>query len=97
RPHRVAARVIGAHPATTGTGRPGAPLPMPDVAPGGAHRGRTPSMGLFDRLRGSGRRSAGPGSRSGTLDRGSGKADLAHLEQFVASRRGGEGYVEPRT
>jgi hypothetical protein len=54
-------------------------------------------MGLFDRLRGSGRGGAGGGSRRGTLDRGSGKADLAHLEQFVASRRGVEGYVEPRT
>jgi hypothetical protein len=57
-------------------------------------------MGLFDRLRrrgsagGAGR--AG-GDRRGTLDRGSQRADLAHLEQFVASRRGVEGYVEPRT
>jgi hypothetical protein len=53
-------------------------------------------VGLFDRLRGRGgvRRD---GDRRGTLDRGSGKADLAHLEQFVASRRGVEGYVEPRT
>ena len=54
-------------------------------------------MGLFDRLRG--RRpaaSAGTGRR-GTLDRASDKADVAHLEQFVASRRGVEGYVEPRT
>ena len=54
-------------------------------------------MGLFDRLRGGGRGSAGAGPRRGTLDRGSGKADLAHLEQFVATRRGVEGYVEPRT
>ena len=57
-------------------------------------------MGLFDRLRGrgDGRRSGGGSDgRSGTLDRGSGRADLAHLEQFVASRRGVEGYVEPRT
>ena len=50
-------------------------------------------MGLFDRLRG---RSHG-GSRRGTLDRGSGRADLSHLEQFVQTRRGVEGYVEPRT
>ena len=54
-------------------------------------------MGLFDRLRGRGRRSAGDGSQRGTLDRGSGRADLRHLEEFVASRRGVEGYVEPRT
>jgi hypothetical protein len=54
-------------------------------------------MGLFDRLRG--RRAAGRAGhgRRGTLDRASGSADLAHLEQFVASRRGVEGYVEPRT
>jgi hypothetical protein len=54
-------------------------------------------MGLFDRLREG--RSAG-GARSGrrrTLDRASVSADLAHLEQFVATRRGVEGYVEPRT
>ena len=54
-------------------------------------------MGLFDRMRGGGRRSAGRGPSRGTLDRGSVKGDLAHLEQFVASRRGVEGYVEPRT
>ncbi|MFL6190188.1 MAG: oxidoreductase [Actinomycetes bacterium] len=47
-------------------------------------------MGLFDRLRG-GR------DRRGTLDRASGRGDLAHLERFVATRRGVEGYVEPRT
>jgi hypothetical protein len=49
-------------------------------------------MGLFGRLR----RGASGGRRS-TLDRGSARADLAHLEQFVATRRGVEGYVEPRT
>jgi hypothetical protein len=57
-------------------------------------------MGLFDRLRGRGRRTsrgAGEGGRRATLDRGSQRADLNHLEQFVASRRGVEGYVEPRT
>ena len=52
-------------------------------------------MGLFDRLRGGGR--TGGGNRRGTLDRGSHKGDLMHLEQFVSSRRGVEGYVEPRT
>ncbi|MCW2509562.1 MAG: uncharacterized protein JWP68_2710, partial [Modestobacter sp.] len=52
-------------------------------------------MGLFDRLRG--RRAGGGGGRDrrGTLDRASGSADLSHLEQFVATRRGVEGYVEP--
>ena len=54
-------------------------------------------MGLFDRWRGRGGGGAAGDPRRGTLDRGSGKADLAHLEQFVASRRGVEGYVEPRT
>ncbi len=55
-------------------------------------------MGLFDRLRG--RRGGGSGARGdrrGTLDRGSVRADLGHLEQFVATRGGVEGYVEPRT
>ncbi len=55
-------------------------------------------MGLFGRLRG--RRGGGAssgGDRRGTLDRGSVRADLSHLEQFVATRRGVEGYVEPRT
>ena len=56
-------------------------------------------MGLFDRLRGRGRGGSGRGDgvRRGTLDRGSHKGDLSHLEQFVATRRGVEGYVEPRT
>jgi hypothetical protein len=49
-------------------------------------------MGVFDRLRG-----AAGGGRRGTLDRASEQTDLAHLEQFVATRRGVEGYVEPRT
>ncbi|MCO7222011.1 oxidoreductase [Klenkia sp. PcliD-1-E] len=53
----------------------------------------------MDRLRGR-RPASGQGARGdrrGTLDRASGKADLSHIEQFVASRRGVEGYVEPRT
>jgi hypothetical protein len=54
-------------------------------------------MGLFDRLRGGGGRRTGGYGRRATLDRGSGRADLAHLEQFVATRPGVEGYVEPRT
>ncbi|HEY4604989.1 MAG TPA: oxidoreductase [Blastococcus sp.] len=53
-------------------------------------------MGLFDRLRGRGRRDAG-GGRRGTLDRASQRVDLTHLERFVATRSGVEGYVEPRT
>ncbi|MFD2092146.1 oxidoreductase [Blastococcus deserti] len=57
-------------------------------------------MGLFDRLRraGSGRPRAARGNgRRVTLDRASQRTDLTHLEQFVATRRGVEGYVEPRT
>ena len=57
-------------------------------------------MGLFDRLRGRGRgraRNSSDGGRRGTLDRASQRGDLTHLEQFVATRRGVEGYVEPRT
>ncbi|MEI4271937.1 oxidoreductase [Klenkia sp. LSe6-5] len=56
-------------------------------------------MGLFDKLRGR-RGTGGQGARGGrraTLDRPSGRADLGHLEQFVGTRRGVEGYVEPRT
>jgi hypothetical protein len=51
-------------------------------------------MGLFDRRRGRG--GAVRGGRA-TLDRGSHRTDLSHLEQFAQSRRGVEGYVEPRT
>ena len=57
-------------------------------------------MGLFDRLRNGARRRPGRArndGRRGTLDRGSQRVDLSHLEQFVATRRGVEGYVEPRT
>ena len=54
-------------------------------------------MGLFDRLRDAGERRFGGGSRRSTLDRGSQHEDLAHLERFVATRIGVEGYVEPRT
>ena len=55
-------------------------------------------MGLFGRLRSWRGRSAAAGrDRRGTLDRGSVRADLSHLQQFVATRRGVEGYVEPRT
>ncbi len=56
-------------------------------------------MGLFDRLRGRGARwrAGDGGGRPATLDRSSERADLRHLEEFVGTRRGVEGYVEPRT
>jgi hypothetical protein len=52
-------------------------------------------MGWFDR----GRTARGAGSRwrGRTLDREAERADLAHLEGFATTRRGVEGYVEPRT
>src|SRR5918997_2195376 len=45
-------------------------------------------MGVFDRLRRRG--------RSGVL-RGASAADSDHLEQWAASRRGVEAFVEPKT
>jgi hypothetical protein len=57
-------------------------------------------MGLFDRFRrGSGMRRPA-GSRAGTGSttvRASDGADEQHLLDFVQSRRGVEGFVEPRT
>jgi hypothetical protein len=66
------------------------------AAPEAVGRTGEVAMGLFDRLRGRGGRGRDDGRR-GTLDRGSQRVDLTHLEQFVATRSGVEGYVEPRT
>ena len=52
-------------------------------------------MGLFGRWRA--RRGGGAIGGRPTLDRGSHRGDLRHLEDFAATRRGVEGYVEPRT
>ena len=59
-------------------------------------------MGFFDRIRrGSGTRMSKPskdGYRTGSTQvRASDKVDEAHLHEFVTSRRGVEGFVEPRT
>lgn len=57
-------------------------------------------MGLFDRFRRRPkvRRPAGDTARTGsTTVRASDKADEQHLLDFVRSRRGVEGFVEPRT
>ena len=57
-------------------------------------------MGLFDRFRRGPkvRRPAGDATRTGsTTVRASDKADEEHLLAFVRSRRGVEGFVEPRT
>ncbi len=50
-------------------------------------------MGLLDRFR---RRGRGVGS-TGAIVRGSEDADHKHLLEFIRSRRGVEGFVEPRT
>jgi hypothetical protein len=57
-------------------------------------------MGLFDRFRRSGRtsRAAGDAARTGsTRVRASDNEDVRHLERFVTTRQGVEGFVEPRT
>ncbi len=51
------------------------------------------AMGLLDRFR---RRGHGVAS-TGAIVRGSDNADQEHLLQFVQTRRGVEGFVEPRT
>lgn len=60
---------------------------------------QTVRMGLFDRFRRSGmRRPAGNASRTGsTTVRASDAADEQHLRTFVTTKRGVEGFVEPRT
>jgi hypothetical protein len=50
-------------------------------------------MGLLDRFR---RRGQGVSS-TGSIVRGADDADQAHLLQFIRSRKGVEGFVEPRT
>ena len=57
-------------------------------------------MGLFDRFRRGGRirRPVRDAERTGsTTVRASDGTDVRHLTQFVTSRRGVEGFVEPRT
>jgi hypothetical protein len=57
-------------------------------------------MGLFDRFRRGSkmRRPSGDRSRTGsTTVRASNREDERHLTEFVAARRGVEGFVEPRT
>ncbi len=53
------------------------------------------AMGLLDRFRHRGRRAGGVGG--GGTTRTSDDADQRHLLEFVQSRRGVEGFVEPRT
>ncbi len=57
-------------------------------------------MGLFDRFRRTGRtsRPARDAARTGsTRVRAADSADVRHLEAFVTTRQGVEGFVEPRT
>jgi hypothetical protein len=51
-------------------------------------------MGMLDRLRGRRRR---PRNGGFTTVRASDSTDRKHLAEFVRSRRGVEGFVEPRT
>jgi len=44
-----------------------------------------------------GRRRRSRGGDNATSDRAAEKVDSAHLEEFIASRQGVEGFVEPRT
>jgi hypothetical protein len=59
----------------------------------------TEAMGWMGRLRKSGRSGMRRPGRSGaaTTVRASDAADAAHLHDFATSRRGVEGFVEPRT
>jgi hypothetical protein len=55
-------------------------------------------MGFLDRLRGrSASRLPRPKGRGPTTVRGSDRADEQRLTEFATSRRGVEGFVEPRT
>ena len=54
----------------------------------------TCAMSLLDRFR-RGRRRSHPGG--GATVRGADDGDQRHLQEFIASRRGVEGFVEPRT
>ena len=72
--------------------------------PMSGHRGEPPgrmsAMGLFDRFRRKGRTSAPArdATRTGsTRVRAADGEDLRHLESFVTTRQGVEGFVEPRT
>jgi hypothetical protein len=58
------------------------------------------TMGMFDRFRRKGRtsRPARDAARTGsTRVRAADGEDVRHLENFVATRQGVEGFVEPRT
>jgi len=54
-------------------------------------------MGLRDRFRRRGTKMSRPRGRGPTTVRASDGADEKHLAEFATSRRGVEGFVEPRT
>jgi hypothetical protein len=54
-------------------------------------------MGLMDRFRRSGTKMRRPRGKGPTTVRSSDSADARHLAEWVKSRRGVEGFVEPRT
>ena len=54
-------------------------------------------MGLLDRFRRRPARLPRPGGRGPTTVRPSDSADERHLTEFATTRRGVEGFVEPRT
>jgi hypothetical protein len=55
-------------------------------------------MGFLDRLRGSrGTKMSRPKGRGPTTVRAADSADESHLHDFATTRRGVEGFVEPRT
>ncbi|GGR62406.1 hypothetical protein GCM10010197_32060 [Nocardioides luteus] len=62
--------------------------------------GHTCVVSLFDRFRRRGTRMSRPTGESytgSTRVRAADATDIKHLEQFVETRRGVEGFVEPRT
>ncbi|HET7531238.1 MAG TPA: oxidoreductase [Mycobacteriales bacterium] len=54
-------------------------------------------MGMLDRFRRRGSSMRRPAGRGPTTVRSADSADEKHLTEFAASRRGVEGFVEPRT
>ncbi|MGA9746982.1 MAG: hypothetical protein WBQ50_05965 [Nocardioides sp.] len=54
-------------------------------------------MGLMDRFRGGRTKMRRPDGKGPTTVRASDSADAKHLTEFATSRRGVEGFVEPRT
>src|ERR671917_562427 len=54
-------------------------------------------MGMLDRFRGGRTKMRRPGGKGPTTVRAADGADARHLIEFATTRRGVEGFVEPRT